>query len=103
MKDPKRIQLLSPPCGHGRAKALITDGETTTIGEVEMRHSDDSRPMQPGETMLTLEQSATPGGYKVTGSYTHEGPPRAATPKYRKNYDKIFGSRKPSTDPKELN
>jgi hypothetical protein len=104
-KKAKTVQLLTPPCEHGKAMAAIIDedgGATTT--EINLRKKDDVRPIQPGETMLTLEgDEKRPGRYNVTGEYTHPGPSRVATPKYRDNYEAIFGKRTPSSNPKELN
>lgn len=103
MTKKKTVQLLSSPCDHGDALAEIDHGDRTQVTSVRFREPGDSRPLQPGETMMALEPAGSPGRFSVTGEYTHSGPSRAATPAYRRGWEAVFDKREPSSRPEDLN
>ncbi len=87
-KPEKTLELVTPPCVHGKALARITDGDESYVTQVT--RVEEGKPLQPGDTIMRTEAIAgNPRRRKVTSEYTSPGPARVATPAYRKGYDKM--------------
>lgn len=85
-KKDKTIELVTSPCEQGSALARITDGDKSFVTQVT--RIKEGAPLEEGMTVMTSEAiKGEPRKRRVISEYTHKGPSRASTPKYRKNYD----------------
>ncbi len=95
----KTIELITPPCAHGRSMAAITDADgSVTLETVSPVES--GAPLLPGATLMTTEPiEGEPRLRRITAEHTTPGPARVATPSYRKGYDAISWGKPPEGPP----
>jgi hypothetical protein len=73
-------------------------GEDHEVRHVVMRPIRDGEPIPPEAEIVRFGERTARGTYSTTTLYRHgkaagDGPAQVATPRYRENYDRIFGTK----------
>lgn len=91
------VQILAN-CGSHQHVVRRVDGEVVSHGT--LRPAVEGQPLGPNDEFVHLRaRDGEPGVFDVT---SHAGPPRAATPKYRSGYDRIFRKKPKAAGGKKL-
>lgn len=75
--------------GVHRALRRVDEREAEEVRFVRVKDGD---PIPPGQELIHVGKPGRDGWRKVTTLY-RSGPAQVATPSYRENYDRVFGSR----------